>query len=74
MKHPPKSPRAASPSSKSKRTPASGPVELTDEIRARIALKAYELYERRGRGDGHALDDWLEAERMVLAELRGSGS
>lgn len=37
------------------------------QIEERIRLRAYELYERRGRGDGHALDDWLQAE----AELRG---
>ena len=30
-----------------------------------LQLKAYELYEKRGRGDGHALDDWLEAEQQV---------
>lgn len=32
---------------------------------AEVARIAYELYERRGRQDGHALDDWLEAERLV---------
>jgi hypothetical protein len=37
------------------------------QIEERIRLRAYELYERRGRRDGHALDDWLQAE----AELRG---
>jgi hypothetical protein len=31
----------------------------------RIALLAYQLYERRGWADGHALDDWLEAEAIV---------
>lgn len=32
----------------------------------RIRLKAYELYEQRGRVDGFALDDWLQAEAEVL--------
>ncbi len=32
--------------------------ELQDQIRAR----AYQLYEQRGRDDGHELDDWLQAE------------
>lgn len=27
-----------------------------------IRRKAYELYEKRGRTDGHDLDDWLSAE------------
>ena len=39
------------------RTPQAGPQD--------IARVAYELYERRGRIDGHALEDWVEAERMV---------
>ena len=26
---------------------------------------AYEFYERRGRIDGHDVEDWLEAERIV---------
>lgn len=30
-----------------------------------IAMKAYELYEQRGRIDGHALEDWLKAEAIV---------
>jgi hypothetical protein len=30
-----------------------------------IALKAYELYEQRGREDGHALEDWLKAEAII---------
>ena len=38
-------------------------VELESEIRRR----AYDLYERRGYVDGRAVQDWLEAEREVLA-------
>ncbi len=34
-----------------------------------IAQKAYELYEQRGRRDGHELDDRLEAEAIVMDEL-----
>jgi hypothetical protein len=33
-----------------------------------IRCRAYELYEKRGRGDGHAVDDWLRAEQ----EIKGS--
>lgn len=32
---------------------------------ARIAIRAYELYEQRGRQDGYALEDWLRAEREI---------
>ena len=43
-----------------------GPIEpmLEHEIR----IRAYELYERRGAREGHALDDWLEAEYEVLRQ------
>jgi len=34
-----------------------------DPIKDAIALRAYELHLARGGVDGHALDDWLEAER-----------
>jgi hypothetical protein len=32
-----------------------------------VARRAYERYEARGREDGHALDDWLNAERDLSA-------
>jgi hypothetical protein len=34
-----------------------------------IASKAYELYQQRGELPGHALEDWLMAERAVHDEL-----
>ncbi|MCM8790689.1 MAG: DUF2934 domain-containing protein [Candidatus Omnitrophica bacterium] len=43
------------------RTSSSKGQDLTDAIRK----KAYELYEKRGKKPGHALDDWLEAERII---------
>ena len=73
MKKPTKSPRAASPSSRSKVMPKQKPIELTDDIRGRIALKAYELYEQRGHG-GCEMEDWLEAEAIVMTEIRQAGS
>ena len=35
----------------------------------RISDKAYELYELRGRREGYALQDWLDAERIVLGQI-----
>jgi Protein of unknown function (DUF2934) len=32
-----------------------------------IRLLAYDLYEQRGRRDGHALEDWLQAEKEILS-------
>jgi len=36
-----------------------------ENLHARIAQKAYELYEQRGRVEGRDLEHWLEAERLV---------
>lgn len=38
------------------------------ELYERIANRAYELYEQRGRTHGHDLEDWLRAEREILGE------
>jgi hypothetical protein len=35
--------------------------------RERIARRAFELYTERGKQPGYALDDWLRAERELLA-------
>ena len=37
-----------------------------EEYNARVAIKAYELFERRGFSHGHDMEDWLQAERLVL--------
>jgi len=39
-----------------------------DELKEKIRLRAYELYEQRGKGDGHALDDWLQAEAELTEQ------
>jgi HSP20 family molecular chaperone IbpA len=36
-----------------------------DRLADRIRLQAYNLFAGRGSADGHALDDWLEAERNL---------
>jgi hypothetical protein len=35
-------------------------------LHARIAALAYQLYEQRGREEGHDVEDWLDAERKIL--------
>ncbi len=52
------------PTKKPSATVASDPEGLERQIRRR----AYEIYEERGREDGHDLDDWLRAE----AEITGA--
>jgi hypothetical protein len=34
-----------------------------------VAQRAYELFLARGRLDGHDVEDWLEAERQLVAEI-----
>ncbi len=38
---------------------------LPQTLEEHIRRRAYDLYEARGRQDGHELDDWLEAEAQV---------
>ena len=50
----------------SRKEPAqSQPVPPRDDIQARIADRAYELYAQRGYQEGYALDDWLQAELEI---------
>jgi Protein of unknown function (DUF2934) len=43
---------------------------LDKELVARIAGRAYWLYEARGRRDGFDLQDWLQAEREISGSER----
>lgn len=38
------------------------------DLDQRIRLRAYEIYELRGRTDGHALNDWLQAQAELAAD------
>lgn len=44
--------------------------ESNNGLDHRIARMAYELYERRGRMDGYALDDWLQAEALLNGKTK----
>jgi len=43
-----------------------------EDLKERIRRRAYELWEERGRGDGHAIDDWLAAEQEILVIISKS--
>lgn len=43
--------------------------KYSDEVRERIAKKAYELYEQRGRQAERDVEDWLKAEELVRKEM-----
>jgi len=53
----------ANPPKKPPATVTSEPQEV--DLEHQIRLRAHELYEARGREDGHALDDWLRAAEDV---------
>ena len=46
--------------------------EATTNVSEQIARRAYELYETRGREDGHDLEDWLHAETELAASAAKS--
>jgi hypothetical protein len=55
------------PPKKSPTTSINEPQELDPQIR----LRAYELYEERGRQDGHELEDWFRAkEELAIKKFR----
>jgi hypothetical protein len=45
------------------------PIELPDGMWDRVARKAYELWEARGRREGSHLEDWFDAEATVMEEI-----
>jgi len=44
--------------------------KLPQNLEEKIRRRAYELYETRGREEGHEQDDWLRAE----AEIAGTAA
>jgi hypothetical protein len=59
----------------SENPPKKQPATVTSdaqELEHQIRLRAQELYEARGREDGHALDDWLHAEAEIMQKKAGT--
>jgi hypothetical protein len=44
-------------------------IELPDGMRERISKKAFELWQERGYRDGYDLEDWLDAEAIVMEAI-----
>jgi hypothetical protein len=55
-----------------RKIPASGRIAAEENREEEIRCRAYELYEERGREDGHDMEDWLRAEAEITG--RGEGS
>ena len=41
-----------------------------EAVAEQIRIRAYELYEDRGREDGHDMEDWFEAEAEITGRTR----
>ncbi|MBU1037454.1 MAG: DUF2934 domain-containing protein [Candidatus Omnitrophica bacterium] len=48
---------------------SSNPPMSKEDINSLIAKKSYELYEKRGRKSGYALQDWVEAEKIIKGKI-----
>ena len=55
-------PMAAKASAKTRATTAA---PLRAPTHEEIAMRSYELYLERGGGDGHDVEDWLQAEQQL---------
>jgi hypothetical protein len=53
----------------SSRDASAMPTALPEGMWERISRKAFELWEQRGRQEGNALRDWLDAEAAVTEEI-----
>jgi hypothetical protein len=40
----------------------------TVDVQEQVRRRAFELYELRGRENGHELDDWLQAESEIVQQ------
>ena len=43
---------------------------MSARLKDRITARAYEIFLRRGGEHGHAVEDWLEAERQIKTEMQ----
>jgi hypothetical protein len=51
-------------------TPTDAQITATTDLTEQVRTLAYTLYERRGRQEGFAEQDWLEAEAEILGSKR----
>lgn len=43
---------------------------LAQFVENKIRMRAHELYEKRGKIEGHALEDWLKSESEIWGEVQ----
>ena len=53
-----------------KSSPEAKHLDSPSNVREELCRRAYQLYEQRGREDGHDLEDWLQSESEVVTKRR----
>jgi len=56
-------------STKPNQPTAAQTTESTVKLQEEVRRRAYEIYEQSGRGEGHDLDDWLQAESEIVQQV-----
>jgi Protein of unknown function (DUF2934) len=46
--------------------PSQADIALPPELEEEIRHRAFEIYEERGKTDGHDVEDWLHAEEEIM--------
>jgi len=64
-------PRLSEMSSRLKDRPAEEPVTIPEQA---IRERAYHIWQRKGSGHGHHMEDWAQAQQELAAEFQGSAS
>ena len=54
--------------------PVEAEAKSSSDLTPQIVQRAYELYEQEGRRDGHAVEDWRQAERDIRKEQSSLGA
>jgi hypothetical protein len=54
----------------SKQTDSNIAQQVSAAAEEQVRSRAFELYEQRGRADGHDLQDWLQAESEITSNKR----
>jgi hypothetical protein len=58
----------------SKQTDSNIAQQVSAAAEEQVRSRAFELYEQRGRADGHDLQDWLQAESEITSNKREAGA
>ena len=51
-----------------RQTPSLAVMKSAPDLQEQIRCRAYELYEQRGRDNGHEVGDWLQAESELTRQ------